>query len=903
MIREGQLLVRSSLILDRRPRELGQLFEDRFEVTRLKRRNFWCHRFEDQRQRRQRSASLDSASRQQQQQRDRDGLAEDQAAPSDQPRATRPRSNSAYESREPHPALRISRRTASAVLYALEEALRQPKPFTPDWIEENAQMSDLVGGGNGRAGNGGSRAASGPTPVERPPELRTPRDIMNRRQQRDAERRRAELDAAARVDEQRRAQEVEARRISAERRAVANEQAPRTSGGARRTSAAGEGRGPVEAPGSTAGGGHSQPGSAREGERRTAASGSQVAQSAGGQQRSAPAQQPAQSATYPGGRPRGTSVSQDQPRPAAPSTRSGTQRATQGPSQMRPTPATGDQPSASQPPAQTTSGAEGGQLQTRSTTNSFPHAFQRWEDLSSHWEGLTSYWIRRLDTNTEELRREPLAQQMSRQITDLSAAGANLFHAVVELQRLRASSERKFQRWFFETRAEQEKLNEEKAQLERQLRDERKIREEGGGMMEEARKERRTAERMVAEMRRELQISKEEARRAWEELGRREQEERERTLSLREGQPTLVGGVQVVPMAAGMASRQGSMRERPGTSGGYQSEVAGPSVSGSQAGGDQGQYIYEGSQSPTDTDPFTESGQQQTSQPYSQSYHYPQIPASLASATPTAVPTTSGPSQPGAEALRQAHQQAAREDPATAAAQAFYRHQQPEETYLHYQHAPPAAPAAPPSGATMPPPPPAPSASRTSTRSGGHQPYDQGSYVPSSVDDAFSSEGGDYEDYEMDEHGNLLRDEHGHPILAPRRSRSAPRRSIGERLEEEDEEDEGDDDFDVHEEVERERELARRYGSAPTSGLPAGAGAGAAGYAGAQRPPPAPSSGAATQGYAGGLGPPDYSGTGYGSGWEGMPRHHHPTRLSDVLEEDERSRTSPSRASGTSRPY
>jgi hypothetical protein len=32
-----------------------------------------------------------------------------------------------------------------------------------------------------------------------------------------------------------------------------------------------------------------------------------------------------------------------------------------------------------------------------------------------------------------------------------------------------------------------------------------------------------------------------------------------------------------------------------------------------------------------------------------------------------------------------------------------------------------------------------------------------------------------------------------------------------------------------------------------------------------------------------------------------MPRHHHPTRLSDVLEEDERSRTSPSRASQNSR--
>lgn len=46
---------------------------------------------------------------------------------------------------------------------------------------------------------------------------------------------------------------------------------------------------------------------------------------------------------------------------------------------------------------------------------------------------------------------------------------------------------------------------------------------------------------------------------------------------------------------------------------------------------------------------------------------------------------------------------------------------------------------------------------------------------------------------------------------------------------------------------------------------------------------------------------PDYSGAGYSApGWEQieqMPRHHHPTRLSDVIEEeDERSRTSASQS-------
>lgn len=99
--------------------------------------------------------------------------------------------------------------------------------------------------------------------------------------------------------------------------------------------------------------------------------------------------------------------------------------------------------------------------------NSFPHAFERWETLSSHWEGLTAYWIHRLEDNSTLFRDTPIQEQMARQITDLSAAGANLFHAVVELQRLRASSERKFQRWFFETREEQERAKETQGELER----------------------------------------------------------------------------------------------------------------------------------------------------------------------------------------------------------------------------------------------------------------------------------------------------------------------------------------------------------------------------------------------------------------------------------------------------
>ncbi|KAL1887862.1 hypothetical protein Cpir12675_006387 [Ceratocystis pirilliformis] len=213
-------------------------------------------------------------------------------------------------------------------------------------------------------------------------------------------------------------------------------------------------------------------------------------------------------------------------------------------------------PSSQAPP---NSSGSGKRQSTSQSKSSFPHAFERWEALSAQWEGVTRHWIRRLEMNGTMLETDPLSKTYSRQVTDLSAAGANLFHAVVELQRLRASSERKFQRWFFETRGELERIQEEKAQLEAALRDEQNARREKATQAQNTETV-NILQRQLAEMKKELTISKEEARRAWEELGRREQEERERTFSLQNGQPTIVGGVQVVPMSAGN-SRRGHMTQ------------------------------------------------------------------------------------------------------------------------------------------------------------------------------------------------------------------------------------------------------------------------------------------------------------------------------------------------------
>jgi len=71
-----------------------------------------------------------------------------------------------------------------------------------------------------------------------------------------------------------------------------------------------------------------------------------------------------------------------------------------------------------------------------------------------------------------------LTEQLARQVHDLSAAGANLFHAVVELQRIRASLERKFQRWYLELHNKLARQSETNALLEAALEEERSRRPE-----------------------------------------------------------------------------------------------------------------------------------------------------------------------------------------------------------------------------------------------------------------------------------------------------------------------------------------------------------------------------------------------------------------------------------------
>ncbi|KAL2860523.1 hypothetical protein BJX68DRAFT_87831 [Aspergillus pseudodeflectus] len=436
-------------------------------------------------------------------------------------------------------------------------------------------MSDLGGpggvsglaGNNGRSQNGASRAAQGPIPVNTHTAsgVRTPTDIMRQRRDREA-RKKAEQEARNREQE-----EADRRRLQQEQQARAAQASAQAYSAGVAADRPSQRRAAARAPAA------SEPSPRRTTE----------AQQPQGQIPSAQPRQPAPAAAFP-------------PQPSS--------QTKLAPQQTQPPPS---QPVTSQAQQQT-SGQQSSQQPRRVA---FPHAFERWETLSSHWEGLTSYWIRKLEQNNEALERDPVSQQMARQVTDLSAAGANLFHAVVELQRLRASSERKFQRWFFDTRAEQERAKELQAELERQLRTERQARAEAANSLQKADSDKTRIEELLKEMRRELQISKDEARRAWEELGRREQEERDRTNSLRNGEPTLVGGVQVVPMIAGIPRRD------PGRP---------PTREGPYAGGGDRNDLYGDTPvSPVGTDPFVE-GQRSVHEPDVTSYSQAPAPASTA---------------------------------------------------------------------------------------------------------------------------------------------------------------------------------------------------------------------------------------------------------------------------------
>lgn len=771
----------------------------------------------------------------------------------------------------PRRSTHISRRTASAILYALEEAIRTPFPFTPDLIEENASMSDLAGTGpvsapvsNGRTHNGGSRAATGtgPVPQHSSSGVRTPTDIMRDRMDRErkkkAERERDE-------EEKRRAQEESEKILTIG--PTPDTTRSRRSGDATTRRPAGEG--PV--PASTT--------DRRQGDRESSATvkayprGGATSHGAIYVPRTATETNPMPQTSST--KPRGTSISQGQPRTAqqkqTPRAASAPYSTQQQPSQTRQNSSAAVNSQAQAEPSTSAAGLRprASQEQTEGTqprttnTSSFPHAFERWEQLSSHWEGLTSYWIRRLGQNSDEMNREPLNQQMARQVTDLSAAGANLFHAVVELQRLRASSERKFQRWFFDTRAEQERAQEIQGGLENQLRMERQARADAIADVARLENEKNasyqmkaTAEQLVKEMRRELQISKEEARRAWEELGRRVQEERDRTTSLRNGEPTLVGGVQVVPMMQGAPNPQGATNLS--------------SVQSTQEAGETdepGYTTYDPARSETDTDPFTEGGRNPAQPPYQQSF-----------ASPVVIPSSQPPQQ--TTSTSSAAARAARVELSSSLQQSISAPSQTiptsassGSTYLRY-------------GPTLPSTQPNPSSFyqhegptlHEGERTSRNVEPDARSYGQSV--DTLSEE-----DYELNDNGEVRRDAQGRPIPT--------RGGLGS---------EDSDEYDVHEQQERERINRQRYGSAmsgveygsgPTStspNRPQTSGRGDLPYTSAPGP-------------GGQTAPVDYSGSGYGSGlgWEGVPRHHHPTRLSDVLEEDERSRTSPSRASQTSR--
>ena len=773
-------------------------------------------------------------------------------------------------------------------------------------------MSDLVGvsGTSGARGTNGAVPRQPATATGASP-LRTPRDIMRNRELKEQARvrREAEEAAAAEAERQRRIQEDEMRRTAERRSAGAGlnptyrdsgyRSAEATSAGAGATSGQLTFNTPIGQPtsaGAPASSGRvANPDSATTPraydrvENNPAAQRSYAQPSSGARQRYPTTQPQDNPKLVPTSQPTAMTTSarlqtipnmQQQPAQTSTGTRNPTGAAT-GPTAIsqHQTNSQVNQPVITGP-----TGEQTGRSGRDSNVSSFPHAFERWENLSSRWEGLTSYWIRKLESNPQ---RADINQEMARQITDLAAAGANLFHAVVELQRLRASSERKFQRWFFDTRTQQEEAQETQARLQRALEQERARRNQAEAQLQEATagsQINRNVERLLGEYKRELQISKDEARRAWEDLGRHEQMERERMQSLREGQIIDIGGIQVLPHHA--PTRASSLQQRPATQGTSASSYQQSStLTTAVPRGTAPEYQYGSSDpqgsSPTNTDPFS-SGERQAIISPPASGTQPPIPGRATSRAPdsgttprTAIPPLA-PQPPPTSASKTSHARTS-----TQPAIVLPSDTSPSAHFYSQQGAVPTSSR-----------PPITQAPYEASRTPGHG--------------ISGSETEEEPDWELDERGNIVYDATGNPVIA--RGPSARRRQQRRR--------------DSNESDEMERQRARVATAEPTTtrsgygvgnvatSQPGYASAGAYSQAQEAEVVRSPLGGRSYDdepevefGARERRAPVDYEGEGYGDEEEWgelqQSRHHHPTRLSDVPEEDERSRESRiSRGSG-----
>jgi hypothetical protein len=79
---------------------------------------------------------------------------------------------------QPHPAVRLSKHTKSAILWALEEALRKPHLFSSDPVEENASMADLLAGSGGGPPTTNGHVTSSSRPTAPPAQTGSPQQVI-----------------------------------------------------------------------------------------------------------------------------------------------------------------------------------------------------------------------------------------------------------------------------------------------------------------------------------------------------------------------------------------------------------------------------------------------------------------------------------------------------------------------------------------------------------------------------------------------------------------------------------------------------------------------------------------------------------------------------------------------------
>ncbi|KAK9476216.1 hypothetical protein V1514DRAFT_197650 [Lipomyces japonicus] len=150
-----------------------------------------------------------------------------------------------------------------------------------------------------------------------------------------------------------------------------------------------------------------------------------------------------------------------------------------------------------------------------------------WDAICADVEGISGYWIQRLNAHETNITKKPRAAQLNTMVEGLTTTGMALLTAVVELQKRRAETNAKYAEWYEDYSQERARMAQLAQDMDEEMDHERGLRADLITQLEQATEAEANQRWMLEESRRELQAARLECRRAWAEVARLEEQQRQ----------------------------------------------------------------------------------------------------------------------------------------------------------------------------------------------------------------------------------------------------------------------------------------------------------------------------------------------------------------------------------------